>query len=423
MKAWYQQSWKEILEYLHVSEDGRTPEEAERLLEEKGENVLQESRKKTVLQVFLSQFCDLLVLILIAAALISALTKDVESTVVILAVLVLNAVLGTVQHQRAEKSLDSLKALSSPSVKVVRGGQKIEIPSRKVVPGDIVLLEAGDMIVAKAETVKTEELETRYERYKGILKDLTIMSDVFMRNVFKKRECTEYVLQVIMNKKDLKVIDQVLQKDYKNLQGRSAILDCVARDSEGKQMDVEIQQDNEGASPKRARYHSGLMDMNTLNPGQDFDDLPESYVIFITRDDALGYGLPIYHIDRKIEEVSENFKDEAHIIYVNSKKQEDTELGRLMHDLHCKNAEDMHSKILADRVYELKETQKGVEFMCREMEQIYSEGIESGELKKAKASALSMAADGMKVDKIAYYLNVSVQMVQKWIDESMSVAH
>lgn len=252
------------------------------------------------------------------------------------------------------------------------------------------------MDVAKEEIVKTEELETRYERYKGILKDLTIMSDVFMRNVFKKRECTEYVLQVIMNKKDLKVIDQVLQKDYKNLQGRSAILDCVARDSEGKQMDVEIQQDNEGASPKRARYHSGLMDMNTLNPGQDFDDLPESYVIFITRDDALGYGLPIYHIDRKIEEVSENFKDEAHIIYVNSKKQEDTEL---------------------------KETQKGVEFMCREMEQIYSEGIESGELKKAKASALSMAADGMKVDKIAHYLNVSVQMVQKWIDESMSVAH
>lgn len=83
------------------------------------------------------------------------------------------------------------------------------------------------MDVAKEEIVKTEELETRYERYKGILKDLTIMSDVFMRNVFKKRECTEYVLQVIMNKKDLKVIDQVLQKDYKNLQGRSAILDCV----------------------------------------------------------------------------------------------------------------------------------------------------------------------------------------------------
>ena len=263
------------------------------------------------------------------------------------------------------------------------------------------------------------ELEQRYIRYKDVIKELTIMNDIFMRNVLKKRECAEYILRIIMEMKDLQVVDHIVQKDYKNLQGRSAILDCVAKDDKDKRYNVEIQQESEGASPKRARYHSGLLDMNTLNPGQDFDDLPESYVIFITRDDALGYGLPIYHVDRKIEEVSENFKDEAHIIYVNSKKQEDTELGRLMHDLHCKNAEDMHSKILADRVYELKETQKGVEFMCREMEQIYSEGIESGELKKAKASALSMAADGMKVDKIAHYLNVSVQMVQKWIDENV----
>lgn len=125
--------------------------------------------------------------------------------------------------------------------------------------------------MAKKETVRTEELEARYERYRIILQKLTLMNDVFMRNVFKKRECTEYVLQVIMNKKGLKITDQVLQKDYKNLQGRSAVLDCVARDDDGRQMNVEIQQENEGASPKRARYHSGLMDMNTLNPGQNFD--------------------------------------------------------------------------------------------------------------------------------------------------------
>ena len=160
-----------------------------------------------------------------------------------------------------------------------------------------------------------QELEARYEKYKRILKNLTIMNDVFMRNVFKKRECTEYVLQVIMGNKNLKVLDQVLQKDYKNLQGRSAILDCVVRDADGRQFDVEIQQDTEGASPKRARYHSGLMDMNTLNAGQDFDELPETHMIFITRNDVLGYGLPIYHIGRKIEEVGTDFKDEAYIIY------------------------------------------------------------------------------------------------------------
>ncbi len=266
-------------------------------------------------------------------------------------------------------------------------------------------------------------LEVRYERYKGIIKNFTLMSDIFMRNVFKQRECLEYVLQVIMEKQDLKVIEQIIQKDYKNLQGRSAIMDCVARDSEGKQFDVEIQQDNEGASPKRARYHSGLMDMNTLNPGQDFDELPESYVIFITRDDILGYDFPIYHIDRHIKEADDSFQDEAHIIYVNSRKQEDTELGRLMHDLHCKNADEMHSPVLAKRVHELKDTQKGVELMCHEMEKIYSEGMESGEkrgeLKKAKETALSLAEMGLPVEKIAKAVNHNVNEVQKWIDENL----
>lgn len=121
----------------------------------------------------------------------------------------------------------------------------------------------------------------------------------------------ETVLRIILEQDDLYVAEQVVQKDYKNLQGRSAILDCVARDSSGRQMDIEIQQDNDGASPKRARYHSGLMDMNTLNTGQGFDELPETYVIFITQDDILGFDLPIYHIERKIEEVDQKFTDEA----------------------------------------------------------------------------------------------------------------
>ena len=283
--------------------------------------------------------------------------------------------------------------------------------------------------MADENTLLNSDLESRYEKYKGIIKNFTLMSDIFMRNVFKKRECLEYVLQVIMEKQDLYVIDQVIQKDYKNLQGRSAVMDCVAKDSTGKQFDVEIQQDNEEASPIRARYHSGLMDMNTLNPGQDFEELPESYVIFITRDDILGYGLPIYHIDRQIKELNEAFQDEAHIIYVNSKKQDDTQLGKLKHDLHCKKADEMHSPILAKRVYELKETQKGVELMCHEMEKIYSEGMESGEkrgiemgeLKAKKETILSLAEMGIPVDKIAKAVNLSEKDVQKWIDENLCI--
>ncbi len=257
-------------------------------------------------------------------------------------------------------------------------------------------------------------LQARYERYREILRNFTIMSDVFMRNVLKKKACTEYILQVIMEK-DLRVVEQELQKDYKNLQGRSAILDCVVMDAEGKRYDVEIQQDNEGASPKRARYYSGLLDMNTLEAGQDFDELPETYVIFITREDIIGYGLPAYHIGRTIREIQVEFRDESHIIYVNSKIQEDTRLGRLMHDMNCKNADEMYSEVLAERVRELKETEKGEEMMCKEMDEIFNEGIEIGEKKAKQKMVLNLSGMGMDVEQIAKAVGEPIGLIKKWV--------
>ena len=275
--------------------------------------------------------------------------------------------------------------------------------------------------MSERKTQQELDFERKHEEDLQRLRGFRLIDDDFMAAVFEDSACAEFLLQIILKRDDLTVKEVHGQYNIKNLQGRSIRLDILAVDRENRAYNIEVQRSDRGASEKRARYNSSLLDANLTDAGDDYDALNETYVIFITENDVLKAGLPIYHVDRIIQETGEPFGDEAHIIYVNSKKQEDTELGRLMHDLHCKNAEDMHSKILADRVYELKETQKGVEFMCREMEQIYSEGIESGELKKAKASALSMAADGMKVDKIAHYLNVSVQMVQKWIDESMSV--
>ena len=280
---------------------------------------------------------------------------------------------------------------------------------------------------AKFKTLKEEqELDIRYEKYKSIIAELTIMSDIFMRNVLKKQACTEYLLQVIMGRDDLQIKEQILQKDYKNLQGRSAVLDCVACDREKKRYNVEIQQESEGASAKRARYHSALMDMNILESGQGVNELPGSYIIFITREDVLGYGLPIYHIDRRIKEVKEDFPDETHIIYVNVKlENEKTKLGRLMHDLQCKNADEMYSEILAERVRELKETPEGVEDMCREMDEIYQEGIEvgekcgkkQGEMKAKKETAVTLSEMGMTVEKIALAVKESTDLVQKWIAE------
>ena len=276
--------------------------------------------------------------------------------------------------------------------------------------------------------LQPESLEQRYERYKEKIKHFTIMNDIFMRNVLKEIVCTEYILQVIMNKKELKVIDQTLQKDYKNLQGCSAILDCVAKDAENNFFNVEIQGENDGASPKRARYHCGLLDMNLLNPGDPFDSLPETYVIFITKNDALGYNLPISHIQRRIKETEDIFQDGQHILYVNSKKQDDTELGRLMHDLHCKEADKMYSNVLSARVQKLKETTEGVNQMCQELEEIYNEGEQSGflrgeqsgELKKARETALTLLDMGMPAEQIAKAVNLSIETVQNWIAETNS---
>ena len=167
MKDFYLQTKDQVLSQLDVTMQGHTKDQAAKLLQEKGANVLQEGKRKSTLQVFLSQFADLLVIILIAAAIISMLSDNVESTIVIFAVIIMNAILGTVQHKKAEKSLDSLKSLSSPNAKVIRDGQKIEIPSSQVVPGDIVVLEAGDMVVADGRILENFSLQVNESSLTG----------------------------------------------------------------------------------------------------------------------------------------------------------------------------------------------------------------------------------------------------------------
>ena len=164
---WYQLTKEQVLEKLGVTKDGLSSKKAEELLQKNGENVLQEGKRKTALQVFLSQFADLLVIILIIAAIISMFSGNIESTIVIFAVITLNAILGTVQHINAEKSLDSLKSLSSPNAKVIRDGQKIEIPSKEVVEGDMVVLEAGDLVVADGRIMNNYSLQVNESSLTG----------------------------------------------------------------------------------------------------------------------------------------------------------------------------------------------------------------------------------------------------------------
>lgn len=167
MSKYFSIETEEILEKFNVSKDGLNEKQVDENISKYGLNELNQKKKKSVLQVFISQFKDLLIFILIAAGIISMLSNNVESTIVIFAVIILNAVLGTVQHFKAEQSLDSLKALSAPSAKVIRNGSKIEIHSKNVVPGDILVLEAGDLITADGRIIESYSLQVNESSLTG----------------------------------------------------------------------------------------------------------------------------------------------------------------------------------------------------------------------------------------------------------------
>ncbi len=166
-EPYYRQTAQQALTSQQSSANGLTEQEVAQRARQYGPNKLSEGEKKSMLRVFLEQFKDLLVLILIVAACISAASGNMESTIVIFAVLILNAILGTVQYLKAEKSLESLKAMSSPTAKVLRGGKRMEIPSAEVVPGDIVLLEAGDMVVADGRILENFSLKVNESSLTG----------------------------------------------------------------------------------------------------------------------------------------------------------------------------------------------------------------------------------------------------------------
>lgn len=184
MKAYYRESKEEVLKELGANEQqGLTSKAAQEKLAQVGPNALVEGKKKSVVEVFLEQFKDLMVIILIVAAVISAFTGNLESTAVIIVVLILNAILGTVQHVKAEKSIEALKSLSAPAAKVLRDGKKQEIAAKDVVPGDILLLEAGDLVTADGRILDNFSLQVNESSLTGESTNIDKLDTTFEKEV------------------------------------------------------------------------------------------------------------------------------------------------------------------------------------------------------------------------------------------------
>ena len=211
----------------------------------------------------------------------------------------------------------------------------------------------------KSDCSKTHSNSTRKKldalEKKKIIASLTLMDDLFMQVVLEEQACTEYILQTILDKSSLKLMEQRLQKRLPNLHGRALVLDCLCTDEKGLLYNIEVQNSSAGAIPKRARYHAALMDTHTLKKGEKFSKLPESYVIFITDKDVLGEGEQLYQIERVIRKSGNLFKDGSHILYFNTSRQDDNALGKLARDFKEANPKEIQSDVLSHRVSSLKE--------------------------------------------------------------------
>ena len=230
-------------------------------------------------------------------------------------------------------------------------------------------------------------------------------------------EATELLLNIILNRKDIKVKSIEVQKLEKNalVDGRNVILDIFAMDADGKNYDIEVQRADHGADKKRARFLSGVLDSRMLKTGEDFTALNESYVIFITERDVLGAGLPMYNINRAIDELQTPFDDGNHIIYVNGAyKNDSSDIGKLMHDFRCTSSIDMFYDVLKQGMYHFKETEGGRTVMCKAIE-IYGD---KRALEKSMEIALRMIARGqLTLEEIAEYSGLPIEKVKELADK------
>lgn len=230
-----------------------------------------------------------------------------------------------------------------------------------------------------ADWTATVRIDRQHQEDLKRLRGFRLLDDDFLTKCFEgDPKYIQLVLRIVLEMPDLVVVDVRTQVFVENLLNRSVRLDVLATDSAGRKINVEIQRSDKGAGRKRARYNSSMMDASLLPKGDDFKNLPETHVIFITENDVMGKGLPLYHIDRYIRDTGEFFGDGSHILYVNGSYRDDSPIGRLMHDFSCSDPDEMYYDELADQVRYFKESKEGISTMCKLLEDMRSESMKEG---------------------------------------------
>ena len=270
--------------------------------------------------------------------------------------------------------------------------------------------------------MKSQE-ELHQEDLERIQKLRYMDDDFFTVCLADNIEAVQLILRIVLQNEDITVTSVKTQEHLKNLQGRSAVLDVHAVDSDGKQYDCEIQRADAGAGAKRARHNSSLLDAHILRPGEETDDIPDSYVIFITENDVMQGGEAVYPVDRyvKIGGKKVLFGDGSHILYVNGKYRGEDAIGMLMEDFSCADPDQMNYESLAKKAIFYKKDEKGVGSMCKMLEDMRNEAAREAAEEAAQEAALSTARETalrmikggkLPLETIAEYANLPLEEIE-----------
>ena len=260
--------------------------------------------------------------------------------------------------------------------------------------------------------IKKEE-ETMNEKYLEVLKKLRPIDDAFMRMVFKDCQCVELLMKLIFGEQfSLKRFET--QEDYKQVGHRSVALDIVVYTHEGVIIGIEVEKSKDNASPIRARYHASVLDCDQSYPGEKWSHFPEMYVVFICEEDVLKTNQLVSHIERYIDK-QEQFKDKLRIIYLNASMQDETPLGKLMHDMLCNDPDDMYYEVLRKRVSYFKRQEGGKRTMCEALEELINEAKNEGEERGEERGKLIGEKQGRISSLIDILMDKFPDMDLQWV--------
>ena len=249
-----------------------------------------------------------------------------------------------------------------------------------------------------------EERTKRREENIRLIQSFRLMDNPFMGRVFQDEiELGQLAATIMTGRDDIIVTSVITEHELPNLRGRSVRLDIHAFDHGKKEIDIEIQRAKKGATPKRIRYNSAMMDANFLVQREDFEDLPEQYIFFVTENDVTGLHRLISSVERRMgDEWSVPFRDGIHIAYIDSSQADDSPLGKLMHDFHCTRAADMYYPLLKEKVRYYKENETGVTIMSDLFEKYLTEEHNQGKAEGIATTTIKIVRNLLSTGKLSY---------------------